>query len=72
LKPVSNSRLTFLALRIASRLVDRFENGLGEGERSEIRLLADQLSFDEIEWNRGAMEAEEAKTDVVRRGVFRF
>lgn len=68
---VSNTRLTFLALRITSRLVGRFENGLGEGERSEIRLLADQLSFDKIEWDRGAMEAEEAKTDVVRRGGFR-
>lgn len=68
---VSNTRLTFLALRITSRLVGRLENGLGEGERSEIRLLADQLSFDKIEWDRGAMEAEEAKTDVVRRGGFR-
>jgi hypothetical protein len=55
----SPRKFGFLALRITSRLAGRLASPLGEGERCEIRLLGDQLSIDQLEWNQSAREAEE-------------
>ena len=55
----SNARLTFLALKITSRLAGRFTERLEEKEVSEIRRLADELSQDKIEWVYGAAAAED-------------